>query len=83
MEKTTLYLLCSLIEMPESVSTQHFLYADKKQALQALAPEVYSCAENFSLEDGKFISDNPTSYEYRDQDGYGFQVWIEEITPID
>lgn len=78
----TFYLLCSVLEMPESISTQHFLYADRSQAINTLEPEIHSCAENFNFEDGKFETNNPTSYEFRNQDGYGFQVWIEEITLI-
>lgn len=82
MEQTKFYLLTSLIEMPESVSVQHFLFADKNSAINALEPEIHSCAENFNFDEGKFEANNPTSYEFRNQDGYGFQVWIEEVSPL-
>ena len=82
MENQTFYLLCSLVEMEESVSTQHFLYTDRDKAINALEHEIYSCAENFNFDEGKFVVDNPTYYEFRDEDGYGFEVWIEEIKPI-
>lgn len=78
----TYYLLSSVIETAENVSTYHALYYDLETAKKALEPEILSCAENFNFEDGKFVTDRPQYYEWRNQDGYGFIAQIEELTPI-
>ncbi len=80
MEQTTLYLVSTLIEYADSTSTGHALYRDRDAALLALRQEVAECRENFhNLES---IIDLPTVVEERTDDGHGFEVVLEEVTPL-
>lgn len=82
MENQTFYLLCSLIIKEESTSTEHKLFADKNSAINAMDEEIKRSADNFYFDESKFQKTTGNNYEWRNQDGYGFEVWIEEITPI-
>ena len=81
MENQTFYLLCALIERQEGASTGHQLFKDKNEAIKAMDDEIKSCAENFNFDESKFDKSFGNHYEWRNQDGYGFEVWIEEIEP--
>lgn len=81
MKNPIYYLLCSLIEMQEGSSTGHTLFADKNEALKAMPEEIKSCSENFNFDESKFERNYADKYEWWNQDGYGFEVWIEEISP--
>ena len=75
------YLLASLIEMQDSVSDCHYLYASLDDAVKAFDMEVEDCMENFEGRLGRFLMDLPRCKEWRTEDGYGFIVTIEEMIP--
>ena len=78
--KTTLYLVATLIEHYDEPPTDcHTLYADFADAKKAMQTEVEECMENFIDRDGSVILDLDTVYEWRDEDGNGLTVTIEQM----
>lgn len=74
------YLVTSLIEYSaESITDTHTLYDDFDKAKTAMAVAVEEAAENFEGE-GEAIVDVETCREWRNDDGYGYTVGIEELT---
>ena len=79
--KQTFFLLATLIEMGDSVSDSHTLFENKDTALETFNTEIEECAENFEGQSGEFLIDLPTCKEWRNEDGYGFTVSLEEVIP--
>lgn len=79
--KPTFFLLATLIEMGECVSDNHTLFESKEKALETFDTEIKECAENFEGQSGEYLIDLPTCKEWRNEDGYGFTVSLEEVTP--
>lgn len=79
-----LFLVTVLIEhSAESVTDAHYLYADFNKAKEAMSVQIEEAKENFDGQDGECIVDVDTCQEWRNEDGYGYTVGIEEITPQD
>lgn len=79
--KPTFFLLTTLIEMSECVSDNHTLYDSEEKALAQFQTEIEECSENFIGQSGEYLIELPTCKEWRNEDGYGFTVSIEEVTP--
>ena len=79
--KPTFFLLTTLIEMSECVSDNHTLFESEDKAMEQFKTEIAECAENFEGQDGEYLIELPTCKEWRNEDGYGFTVSIEEISP--
>lgn len=78
------YLVTVLIECSaECITDAHALYADYEKAKGAMAVEIESAAENFDGRKGETLVDVETCREWRNEDGYGYTVGIEELTPIE
>ena len=76
-----IFLVTVLIEYSaESVTDAHYAYADYNKAREAMSVQIEEARENFSDEAGEFIVDVDTSQEWRNEDGYGYTVGIEEHT---
>ncbi len=80
MDTDKLYLLTTLIEYSDSVSDGHSLYSTLAKAKEAMAQEIAECQENFSGH-GELIIDLPRCKEWRNADGLGYTVTIEEVVP--
>ena len=77
---TTLYLVATLIEHYDQTPTDtHSLYADFADAKKAMQTEIEEGMENFTADNGEVILDLNTVYEWRDEDGNGLTVTIEEM----
>lgn len=80
MEQTKLYLVCTLLETcGDCISDGHALYRNLEDAEKAMKQEVADCRENFNRDTLESIADYPRYVEERNDDGYGFQVSIEEM----
>ncbi len=78
------YLVTVLIECSaECIVDAHALYVDYEKAKGAMAVEIESAAENFDGRKGETLVDVETCREWRTEDGYGYTVGIEELTPIE
>mgnify|MGYP000560833316 FL=1 len=78
--KTTFYLVATLIEHYDQPPTDtHSLYADFATAKTAMQTEIKDGMENFTTNKGEVILDLDTMYEWRDEDGNGLTVTIEEM----
>lgn len=78
-----LYLVTVLIEYSaESISDAHALHMDYEKAKGAMAVAIEEAAENFDGQ-GEILVDVETCREWRNDDGYGYTVGIEELTPIE
>lgn len=82
MEQKCFYLVTTLIEFSDSVSDGHALYASLDDAKRAMAKEVADAAENFNLSHGEYVLDLPYIREWRDADGGGFTIGIEEMAVL-
>ncbi len=80
--KPTYYLVTTLIESTDCISDSHKLYSTLEAAQKAMAQEVHDAQENFWNE-GERIIDLPSCIEWRNDDGYGYTVGIEELTYLD
>jgi hypothetical protein len=59
----------------------HHLYASYADAQRAFDYEVAECQANFECQHGQSLIDLQGCREWRNNDGYGFTVTIEEIQP--
>ena len=78
----TFFLLTTLIEFGDCVSDGHSLFMNRDEALEAFTTEIEECAENFIGDKGDVLIDLPTCREWRNEDGYGYTVTVEEVKPI-
>lgn len=77
MANDTIYLVYILIEINENTSVKHTTYRNLEDAQKQMADEIKDCRQNFHS--GKAITDMERLYEFRDNDGYGFTVGIDEL----
>ena len=78
----TFFLLTTLIESGDCISDGHSLYQNQEKAIEAFKDEIRDCAENFGGQKGDFIIDLPMCKEWRNEDGYGYTVTVEEVKPL-
>lgn len=77
------YLLTTLIEYSaESITDAHALYEDYEKAKEAMAVAIEEASENFDGQEGDTLVDVECCMEWRNYDGYGYTVGVEELTPI-
>ncbi len=76
----TFYLVATLIEMSECVSDSHTLFETTEKAEAHFREEIKSAAENFEGQSGEIVHEIWGYKEWRNQDGYGYTVTIEEMT---
>lgn len=77
------YLVTTLIEYSaESITDAHALYEDYEKAKEAMAVAIEEASENFDGQEGETLVDVETCREWRNDDGYGYTVGVEELTPI-
>lgn len=81
MEKQCLYLVTVLIEFSDCVSDNHALFASLEDATKRMNKEIEEAKENFNMEHGEYLHKLPRLCEWSDEDGGGFTIGIEEITP--
>ena len=81
MEKA-FYLITTLIEKEESISDYHSLYEKRGTAMNMFEIELAECAENFDGQKGAYKINLPMCHEWRNEDGYGYTVTVEEIKPF-
>lgn len=78
------YLVTTLIECSaECITDAHALYGNYEKAKEAMAVEIEEAAENFDGQEGETLVDVETCREWRNEDGYGYTVGIEELTLIE
>jgi hypothetical protein len=79
---TTFYLVTVLLELCDTcITDEHHLYASYADAQRAFNYEVAECQANFEGQQGQSLIDLQGCREWRNADGYGFTVTIEEIQP--
>lgn len=71
------YLVHTLIERDGEASDCHALYSTLDKAKAAMRIEIEDAMENFAQ--GKTEHDLDRLYEFRNEDGYGFTVGIDEL----
>ncbi len=76
----TFYLVATLIEMSECVSDSHALFETTEKAYEHFKAEIKSAAENFEGQSGETVENIWGYKEWRNLDGYGYTVTIEEMT---
>ena len=77
------YLVTTLIEYSaDSITDAHALYEDYGKAKEAMAVAIEEASENFDGQEGETLVDVETCREWRNDDGYGYTVGVEELTPI-
>jgi hypothetical protein len=80
--KPTFYLVTVLLELCDTCITDaHQLYTSYADAQRAFNYEVAECRANFEDQIGESLIDLQGCREWRNADGYGFTVTIEEIQP--
>lgn len=77
MVQETFYLVHTLIERDGDASDYHALYSTFDKAKPAMRIEIEDAMENFAQ--GKTEHDLDRLYEFRNEDGYGFTVGIDEL----
>lgn len=80
MEQQKFYLVYTLIERDGETSDCHVLYSTLDKAKAAMRTEVEDAMDNFVK--GKAVHDLERLYEFRNEDGYGFTVGIDELKPL-
>ncbi len=79
--KQKFYLVYVLIEYsPESITDSHRLCSSLDKAKEAMIKEIEEAKENFLDDDGESIIDTERCHEWRNEDGYGYTIGIEEMT---
>ncbi len=77
--KSKIWVVATLIEYSDDCPTDsHQAYADYFEAVKALKAEVEKGMLNFPDRKGEVINDYQTIYEYREENGRGMTVVIEE-----
>jgi hypothetical protein len=79
--KQKFYILATLIEKEETTADNHTLYTSLEKAEKAFPLEIENCREQFEGEDGQTLLYLPRYHEWRNDDGDGFSVAIEEVEP--
>jgi hypothetical protein len=80
--KPIFYLVTVLLEVSdECITDEHYLYSSYADAERAFDYEVRECQANFEGQLGESLIDLQGCREWRNADGYGFTVTIEEIQP--
>jgi hypothetical protein len=80
--KPIFYLVTVLLEVSdECITDEHYLYSSYADAERAFDYEVAECQANFEGQLGESLIDLQGCREWRNADGYGFTVTIEEIQP--
>lgn len=78
------YLVTVLIEYSaESVTDAHYLCTNINKAKETMSVQIDEARENFADQEGRCVIDVDTCQEWRNEDGYGYTVGIEELTPLD
>ena len=80
--KQKFYILETLIETEGCTSDTHSLYSDFEAAMEAMKAEISGAQENFSGS-GRLLINLPTCKEWRDDNGFGWVVTVEEHECID
>jgi hypothetical protein len=79
---TPFYLVTVLLELCDTcITDEHYLYASYADAQRAFDYEVAECQANFEGQHGESLVNLQGCREWRNADGYGFTVTIEEIQP--
>ena len=74
------YLLTVLIEYSaECITDAHKLYDSLETAKVAMAIEIEEATENFAHRAGQTVTDVDTCQEWRDEEGFGYTIGIEEV----
>lgn len=81
--ENSFWLLTTLVETAEHSNVNHSLFKSLESAQEQRRKEIERCSEDFAIDTGKYFFDSPLSYVWRDQDGHGFEIYIELITPND
>ena len=80
MNPAILYLVTVLLELNDTcVTDEHHLYASLSDAKRAVNYELAECQQNFEGQNGEFLIDLDRCQEWRNEDGFGYTVCIEEI----
>lgn len=79
MTKETYYLVYVQIEDQDGTSDCHTLYKKLEDAHKAMQKEKAISRKDFPS--GKVVLDWERCYEFRNEDGYGYIVGIDELTP--
>ena len=78
MDYQKVYLLSVLIEYADSVTDVHKVFGTECLAKVHMQREIAEVSENFTGP-GRRVIDMPTCVEWRDEDGYGYTVCVEEL----
>ena len=78
MDYQKVYLLSVLIEYADSVTDVHKVFGTECLAMEHMQREIAEVSENFTGP-GRRAIDMPTCVEWRDEDGYGYTVCVEEL----
>lgn len=79
----TFYLLTSLIEKTsDCINDAHRLFGTLEKAENAFLEELKECSENFDGQEGYLLIDLPRCREWRNENGFGYTVTVEEVTPL-
>ena len=79
--KQKFYLLATLLETHENVSDRHNLFISLDDAMRAFEKELADCRGTFNEQCGDTLIDLPRCKEWRTEEGEGYTVTIEEMTP--
>ena len=74
------YLLYVLIEMSDNVSDCHTPFKSLASAKEHMDSEIKSCKALFGSTE--VLCDYEYYHEERTEDGYGFSIGIDEMTPM-
>ena len=81
---TKLYLVTVLIELHgQTPIDSHILCTSLDKAKEVLKTEIHTARNQFPVEPGVVLTSNDYCHEWRDNDGYGYTVGIEEMTPVE
>lgn len=80
MDEKSYYLVYVLEERQDYTADCHTLYKQLKDAQMAMTQEIEECAGHFT--GGSVLIDLERCYEFRNEDGYGYTVGIEELKPL-
>ena len=76
-----IYLVTVLIEeSAECLTDTHIPCADFNKAKQAMSVQIEDARKRFDDQSGEFLVDVETCQEWRNEDGFGYTIGIEELT---